>query len=133
MTRIHNQLDKIFVGFDHLLNSPLVTAQSLQVEYPRYNIEKTEQGYQIQVAVPGWRKEQIKVSLVNCLLTVTGEKREETETREWLHKGISGKSFEKSLKLDDALEVSSASMENGMLYISLVWREDDTSKFIDIT
>ena len=110
-------LEKFFVGFDNLINSPLYTQQA--PEYPRYNIEKVEQGYVVSVAVPGWNKNQISVNVHKNILTIKGEKKENNEGRGWVHKGISGKSFEKHLKLDNALEVSSASMENGMLTIDL--------------
>jgi molecular chaperone IbpA len=110
-------LEKFFVGFDNLVNSPLYTQQA--PEYPRYNIEKVEKGYIVEVAVPGWNKTQISVNVHKNILTIKGEKKENNEGRGWVHKGISGKSFEKHLKLDNALEVSSASMENGMLKIDL--------------
>ena len=110
-------LEKFFVGFDNLINSPLYTQQA--PEYPRYNIEKVENGYIVEVAVPGWNKTQISVNVHKNVLTIKGEKKENNEGRGWVHKGISGKSFEKHLKLDNALEVSSASMENGMLKIDL--------------
>jgi molecular chaperone IbpA len=110
-------LEKFFVGFDNLINSPLYTQQA--PEYPRYNIEKVENGYIVEVAVPGWNKTQISVNVHKNILTIKGEKKENNEGRGWVHKGISGKSFEKHLKLDNALEVSSASMENGMLTIDL--------------
>ena len=110
-------LEKFFVGFDNLVNSPLYTQQA--PEFPRYNIEKVENGYIVEVAVPGWNKTQISVNVHKNILTIKGEKKENNEGRDWVHKGISGKSFEKHLKLDNALEVSSASMENGMLKIDL--------------
>ena len=110
-------LEKFFVGFDNLVNSPLYTQQA--PEYPRYNIEKVENGYIVEVAVPGWNKTQISVNVHKNILTIKGEKKENNEGRGWVHKGISGKSFKKHLKLDNALEVSSASMENGMLKIDL--------------
>ena len=110
-------LEKFFVGFDNLINSPLYTQQA--PEYPRYNIEKVENGYIVEVAVPGWNKTQISVNVHKNILTIKGEKKENNEGRGWVHKGISGKSFEKHPKLDNALEVSSTSMENGMLTIDL--------------
>ena len=112
-------LEKFFVGFDNLINSPLYTQQA--PEYPRYNIEKVAEGYVVQVAVPGWKKEQVSVNVHKNILSIKGEKKEDSSGRNWVHKGISGKSFEKHLKLDNALEVSAASMENGMLTIELTY------------
>jgi molecular chaperone IbpA len=111
-------LEKFFVGFDNLVNSPLYTQQA--PEYPRYNIEKIEKGYLVQVAVPGWSKEQVSVNVHKNILIIKGEKKKEiNEGRSWIHKGISGKSFEKQLKLDNSLEVAQAVMNNGMLTIEL--------------
>jgi len=112
-------LEKFFVGFDNLINSPLYTQQA--PEYPRYNIEKVAEGYVVQVAVPGWKKEQVSVNVHKNILSIKGEKKEDSTGRTWVHKGISGKSFEKHLKLDNTLEVSAASMENGMLTIELTY------------
>jgi molecular chaperone IbpA len=110
-------LEKFFVGFDNLINSPLYTQQA--PEYPRYNIEKVENGYIVEVAVPGWNKTQISVNVHKNILTIRGEKKECNEGRNWVHKGISGKSFEKHLKLDNSLEVTVATMEHGMLTLEL--------------
>jgi len=79
-------LEKFFVGFDNLVNSPLYTQQA--PEYPRYNIEKVENGYIVEVAVPGWNKTQISVNVHKNILTIKGEKKENNEGRGWVHKGI---------------------------------------------
>ena len=55
------------------------------------------------------------------ILSIKGEKKECNEGRNWVHKGISGKSFEKHLKLDNSLEVTEATMEHGMLVICLTY------------
>ena len=113
-------LEKFFVGFDNLTNNPLFPQQA--PEYPRYNIEKVEDGYEVQVAVPGWKKEQISVNVHKNVLSIKGEKKVcNSGDREFIHKGISGKSFEKHLKLDNSLEVAGATMEDGMLVISLAY------------
>ena len=51
-----SELEKLFIGFDRLPTWPTTT------EYPRYNIVRGEQGYQIQVACPGWNRDQIQVT-----------------------------------------------------------------------
>ena len=59
-------------------------------------------------------------TVVKNILIIKGEKKKEiNEGRSWIHKGISGKSFEKQLKLDNSLEVAQAVMNNGMLTIEL--------------
>ena len=116
-------LEKIFVGFDKLVNSPLYLQQSQQStpDYPRYNIENIDDGYIGYVAVPGWSKDQISVNVHKNILTIRGVAEPRTEGRNWVHKGISGKSFEKLLKLDNSLEVTKATQVNGMLTIELLY------------
>lgn len=107
--------NKFFVGFDAFANHPLLNQK---LEYPRYNIGKLDEGYTIMMALPGWTTEAVSVELHNGELTVKGVKQEETKV-EWLHKGISGKAFEKVFKVDTSLEVTKAKLEHGMLSISL--------------
>ena len=107
--------NKFFVGFDAFANHPLLNQK---LEYPRYNIGKLDEGYTIMMALPGWTSEAVSVELHNGELTVKGVKQEDTNM-EWLHKGISGKAFEKVFKVDTSLEVTKAKLEHGMLSISL--------------
>lgn len=115
-----NELDKhfakLFVGFDNFANLPSITHK---LEYPRYNIGKHDGGYEIMMALPGWSKEAVSVELHDATLTVKGVKQEIESKVDWVHRGISGKGFEKAFKLDSALQVTSAKLENGMLSISL--------------
>jgi molecular chaperone IbpA len=75
----------------------------------------------VHVAVPGWKREQVSVNVHNRILSIRGDKKEDSSGKEWIHKGISGKSFEKNLKLDNTLEVVEAIMEDGMLQINLMY------------
>jgi molecular chaperone IbpA len=115
-TEIEKHFDKLFVGFDNFYNLPALTTK---LEYPRYNIGKHDTGYEIMVALPGWSKEAVSIELHDGNLTVKGVKQEETTKVNWVHKGISGKAFEKAFKVDTALEVKKASLVDGMLHISL--------------
>lgn len=107
--------NKFFVGFDAFANHPLLNQK---VEYPRYNIGKLDDGYNLMLALPGWTSDAISVELHNGELSIKGAKQEETNV-EWIHKGISGKAFEKVFKVDTSLEVTKAKLEHGMLSISL--------------
>jgi len=113
---IEKHFDKLFVGFDNFASLPAITQK---LEYPRYNIGKHEDGYQIMVALPGWNKEAVSVELHEGNLTVKGVKQEENTKVDWIHKGISGKAFDKVFKVDTALEVTKATLVDGMLQISL--------------
>jgi len=108
------KLDTFFVGFDNFARNIPVT------DYPRYNTLKTDDdGYLLQVALPGWEPEHVEVSLHKGVLTIKGEKQPENENLQWIHKGISTKSFERNFKLDTDLEVKSAKFHNGMLEVYL--------------
>lgn len=124
-------LSHFFVGLDNLTSSPMFAQQT--PEYPRYNIEKSPDGYIIHVAVPGWKQEQISVSVHNHLLSIIGKKEDCDVVKEWIHKGISGKSFEKHLKLDTTLVVASAHMDSGMLVINLMYSPSSKPQQINIT
>ena len=104
------------------------------MEYPRYNVVKVgTDGYRIEVALPGWEKEQIKVICTNNVLSIEGEKNSEVNSNEDLiHKGISGKAFERRFKLDSDLEVRSASMSNGMLNVGLEYSEASKPTILEI-
>lgn len=107
------KLDTFFVGFDNLLNIPAA-------EYPRYNTAKiVDGGYLLEIALPGWEPSHVEVCLHKGVLTIKGEKQPDNENLQWIHKGISSKSFERNFKLDTDLEVKSAKFHNGMLSISL--------------
>lgn len=115
-----SELEKLFIGFDLMHNSKAIKAPA--TEYPRYNIVKQLNGYQIELAVPGWTKDQVSILFsedTNCL-TIVGKKKEDPEKKlEWVHKGISGKSFERVFKLDSNLFVSDADMADGMLIVNI--------------
>lgn len=109
------EIEKFFVGFDNFCNLPPIVQK---MDYPRYNIGKCDEGYEIMVALPGYTKNDVTVELHDGVLSVKGVKQEIADI-EWIHRGISGKSFDRVFKVDTKLEVKSAKLENGMLHISL--------------
>ena len=125
------ELEKLFIGFDTLTHWPLKIQTT---EYPRYNIVKNVEGYQIQVAVPGWNKEQVSISFSEetKALTISGQKKESDKSENWIHKGISGKSFERVFKLDSNLEVFDADMADGMLVVNIKRSKNSGVKTIPI-
>ena len=130
MVKMPSEFAKLFIGLDNLQD----TFFTEPVEYPRYNVVKVgNDGYRIEVALPGWEKEQIKVICTNNVLSIEGEKNSEVNSNEDLiHKGISGKAFERRFKLDSDLEVKSASMDNGMLNVGLTYSEASKPTILEI-
>ena len=82
------------VGFDRMQR--LMDAASVRTEatYPPYNIETDgEDTYRITVAVAGFDKHELEVTVENGTLTIIGNKAYEAESTNFLHRGISGRNF----------------------------------------
>lgn len=89
--------------------------------YPPYNIERlAENSYRITMAVAGFTREEISIEVKETALTVKGEKKPEETKREFLHRGIAQRSFERRFQLADYVEVSGADLKDGLLHIDLV-------------
>ena len=109
------------VGFDRLAS--LMSSASRQdqgTSFPPYNIRAiSEDAYRITMAVAGFSDADISITSEQNRLLVTGNRSEEEEQGEYLHRGIATRSFERRFNLADHVKVRSASMENGLLHIEL--------------
>lgn len=127
-------LPKYFLGFDRLEND--FFASTVDGSYPRYNIVRVEDfGYRIELAVPGWDKDDIKISLHKNVLSVKGtRKQQENQEEQYLYKGLSGKCFNRSFKVGDYIKLSKAYMHKGLLCIDLIEEvpTEDQPLYIDI-
>lgn len=108
------------VGFDRLA-SLLETAQSDAASgYPPYNIERTdENAYRIEIAVAGFRGEELNVEVKENLLTVQGRKTANDDPKRYLHRGLAERNFERRFQLADYVVVTDAALADGLLSISL--------------
>jgi len=105
----HNQ----FKFFEEILNA------GSPAKYPPYDILSIEENkYEIRFAVAGFKKSDIRVTYSNGVLTVTGDKEEES-TDAYFHKGIATRNFTQTFPLADYVNVTSAEMEDGILTIKL--------------
>jgi molecular chaperone IbpA len=111
------------VGFDRLLGL-LDQLPSSMVEaptYPPYNIERVgENAFRISMAVAGFARSDLSVEVREGLLHVRGEKPGSDQERQFLHRGIATRSFERQFQLADYVEVRSADLKDGMLNVELV-------------
>ena len=109
------------VGFDRLAQLlDQVTGEGDATTYPPYNIERlAENEYRISMAVAGFSDEEIKVEVKEQVLSVKGDKKPETKERQFLHRGIAARGFERRFQLADHVEVKGADLKNGMLHIDL--------------
>ena len=108
------------VGFDRLAQI-LETATVDQASgYPPYNIERTdENAYRIEIAVAGFRSEELNVEVKENLLTVQGRKTANDAERRFLHRGLAERDFERRFQLADYVMVTDAQLSDGLLSISL--------------
>jgi molecular chaperone IbpA len=108
------------VGFDRLVNM-LDHIAGDENGFPPYNIERLgENEYLISMAVAGYTQDELNVEVKEQTLTVRGEKSANDTNREYLHRGIASRSFERRFQLADHVEVTDASLNDGLLSIGLV-------------
>ena len=109
------------VGFDRMA-SILDAAMRADTSsgYPPYNIEAlAENRYQISVAVAGFEDHELDIEVERGVLTVRGRKADD-ENKQYLHKGIAFRSFERKFNLADHVQVEGANLKNGLLVVDLL-------------
>ncbi|WJV55396.1 Hsp20 family protein [Pectobacteriaceae bacterium CE90] len=105
---------------------------------PSYDIRRLDDThYDITLSVPGWRDEDLEVSINNGQLLISGKHKEETSTKEkdgWLHCGISRSDFSVRYSLPDHVKVEGAHLDSGLLTVNLLQeiKEDEKPKKIAI-
>jgi molecular chaperone IbpA len=113
--------DPFFIGFNRELDR-LSTVHNLATRqaYPPYDILKLDEDtYRLSLAVAGFSKTDINVSVDNGTLIIKGEIAEVTDV-EVVHKGIAARKFTRTFALGEYMEVSSAELKDGMLTINIV-------------
>jgi len=112
------QFNRWAIGFDPLLNTlQQVSATAKQSSYPPYNTYKDEDKYVLELAVAGFSKEDIKISVKELQLTVEGQL--EASEKEPIHKGIATRDFKQNFVLAEYVVVKGAELKDGMLRITL--------------
>lgn len=110
------------VGFDRLFSRLDGLVGQEAKSYPPYNIEKVgDNAYRISIAVAGFAESDIVIESKENSLSIKGAKAPEGEDtkREFLHRGIAERAFELRFQLAEYVEVTGASLENGLLHIEL--------------
>ncbi|HVY50610.1 MAG TPA: Hsp20 family protein [Devosia sp.] len=110
------------VGFDRLFDRLDSLVSQEQKTYPPYNIEKLgNDAYRISIAVAGFAEGDLAIESKENSLLIKGAKASATDekTREFLHRGIAERAFELRFQLAEYVEVTGASLENGLLHVEL--------------
>ncbi len=112
------------VGFDKLFDQLQDTANNIAKNapnWPPYNIKKVKDNkYVIEMAVAGFAKSDIEVTVEGNKLVIKGESND-NETEDYLFKGIANRAFQRTFTIADKVEIKDAEMVNGMLR---VWLEN---------
>jgi molecular chaperone IbpA len=109
------------VGFDRLADLLDSASADAANGYPPYNIERTDQNaYRVEIAVAGFKPEELSIEVKENLLTVQGRKPANDDVRRFLHRGLAERNFERRFQLADYVVVTDAALSDGLLSISLV-------------
>lgn len=107
------------VGLESIFNR-LDAMSGHNTNYPPYNIIKNDNAnYEIEIALAGFKSDEIEVSTEQNILRVTSKVEKRDTERTYVHKGLSRRSFTNSWQLADDVRVSSVDFADGLLTISL--------------
>jgi molecular chaperone IbpA len=126
--------DPFFIGFNRELSRLNTAHKTNSHTYPPYDLLKLDEDtYRISLAIAGFSREDINVSVDNGTLIIKGEIVEVIDA-EVVHKGIAGRRFVRSFALGEYMEVTGAEMKDGMLHINVdrIVPEDKKPKSIEI-
>ena len=123
-------LEDMFKRLDVLADS------SASTNYPPYNIIKLDDHTQVlEVALAGWKKEDIEVSLERWVLNISVQTKDDTKVGEYVHKGIARRTFSRNWQLSDSVEIGDVTYENGLLSVTLrrILPEEQKRRVFDIS
>ena len=125
-TRLHtvdlpalmNHLNRATIGFDNMFENLHRFAAVETVKYPPHDIVKhSDTSYTVEVAVAGFKEDELEVTIDNNVLTIKGTQADRQV--DYLHRGISTRSFHKVINLAEHVVVKGALVDNGLLIIDL--------------
>lgn len=133
MTRLSLFNSPFLLGFDDLERALDRVSKASSDGYPPYNIERIgEDGIRITLAVAGFSDDELSVTVENAQLVVRG-KQEDDADRQFLHRGIAARQFQRSFLLAEGIEIEGAELDSGLLHIDLKRPEPEAlSRSIEI-
>lgn len=120
---IMKQLDQFFIGydgvFDHMTKQQDTFSKSNSY-YPPYNIRKTnETTYVIELALAGFKKNEIDIEVKDNILTIKSVNKQVEPQEVYIYRGIAKRDFTRTFALNEQVDIQGASLEDGMLKITL--------------
>ena len=129
MARIPSLSSPFLLGFDEIERALDRVAKAAD-GYPPYNIERLArkdgrpERLRITLAVAGFSRDELDVTIEESQLVIRGRQNDE-ETRQYLHRGIAARQFQRTFVLADGMEVLGADLKNGLLSIDLARPEPE--------
>jgi HSP20 family molecular chaperone IbpA len=125
MVRVTALTSPLLLGFDDLERALDKVSKAGTDGYPPYNIERIAanggepERLRITLAVAGFAEDQIEVTVEENQLLIRGRQKEE-KTRDYLHRGIAARQFQRAFVLAEGMQVKSAELAQGLLSVDLV-------------
>ena len=120
------------IGFEDVFNR-FFELQDFNGGHPFYNIKRIKDDkYVLEMALAGYKKSEVKVDVTDGVLSIKGNTSKEAD--DYVHRGISKRSFAKQLQLSEYVECKGAKLEDGMLKVELEYNppEDKKPKTIEV-
>ncbi|KPH82541.1 MULTISPECIES: Hsp20 family protein [Bosea] len=130
MTRTPSLSHPFLLGFDDIERALDRVAKGASEGYPPYNIERLPRcdnepdRLRITLAVAGFSREQLEITLEENQLTIRGRQSDD-KTRQFLHRGIAARQFQRSFLLAEGMQVLGADLSHGLLAIDLARPEPE--------
>jgi len=109
------------VGFDNLLREVeyMLNDDAKPSTFPPHNIIRDDNRYIVELAIAGFKREELDITVEDGSLIIKGEQKETQTNGEYLHRGIGTRSFTKTIKLSDTVVVRGAELVDGILRVGL--------------
>ena len=133
MSRLTLSNSPLLLGFDHFERILDRVSKASSDGYPPYNVEQSgPNSLRITLAVAGFSKDELSVSVEDDELAIAGKQVDEAD-RVYIHRGIAARQFQRRFVLAQGIEVQGAALDNGLLHIDLVRPEIEVrSRTIEI-
>ena len=115
---IFGQFRPFAIGFDRYFEDLERMSNITQTNYPPYNVVKEDdEHFTVELAVAGFSKKDVSITKEKNVLVIEGNI--EDESKDFVHKGLASRAFKRSFTLADDVEISGASLKDGILKVSL--------------
>lgn len=131
MSRMTLMSSPLLLGFEEIERLIERVGKGGADGYPPYNIERIGRSSEgpdtlrITLAVAGFKRDQLDVLVEDNQLIVRGKQQDDDRDREFLHRGIAARQFQRTFVLAEGIEVRSADLDHGLLTVDLVRHEPD--------